>query len=148
MENGSPDFNEWAKKAFFLSDLEEKYSIKGHQFDIECIYKKEDLTALLVELLKLGGFDHQVVAEGLDEAENQYFTHVSISDRLYEFQTNSLGDHVDLEGIMIELDRLTKTEAPDYQYNRSNLDGGQLVFLIYAETEALKLAIAEGYEFL
>lgn len=125
--------------------LGKKYGIKEYGFDVECIYGKEDLTGLVSEMLDLADFKYQVVKDSLDKSYNQYFSIIKISEKEYEFRTSSLSDYVDFETVMPVLDSITKNETPEYQYNFSNADGGQITFLIYARTDALKMAIEEGY---
>lgn len=146
MDDKYSNLDKFNQRIHSLNDsLRKKYCIKEYGFDVECIYSKEDLTKLVTEMLNLGGFKYQVLKEGLDKSNNQYFTIISISQKEYEFRTSSLGDYVDLDTIMPSLDSITKNETPKYQYNFSNADGGQIAFLIYIKTDSLKMAIEEGY---
>ena len=140
------NLDKFSERIRSLNDsLGKKYGIKEYGFDVECIYGKEDLTRLISEMLDLGDFQYQVVKDGLDKSNNQYFSLIKISEMEYEFRTSSQGDYVDLEIVIPELNNITKNETPEYQYNFSNADGGQIAFLIYANTDSLKMAIEEGY---
>jgi len=146
LEDKYSNLDKFSERIYSLNDsLGKKYGIKEYGFDVECIYGKEDLTRLVSEMLDLADFKYQVVKDGLDKSNNQYFSLIKISEREYEFRTSSLGDYVDLETVMPGLDSITKNETPEYQYNFSNADGGQIAFLIYAKTDSLKMAIEEGY---
>lgn len=140
------NLDKFSERIHSLNDsLGKKYGIKEYGFDVECIYGKEDLTRLVSEMLDLANFKYEVVKDSLDKSNNQYFSLFKITETEYEFRTSSLGDYVDLETVMPELDSITKNETPEYQYNFSNADGGQIAFLIYAKTDSLKMAIEEGY---
>ena len=125
--------------------LGKKYNILDHAFDVECIYGKEDLTGLVLEMLELGGFKPQNVKDGHDLAKKQYYTTIVLNGKTYEFRTSSEGDYVDLETVFPALQQITKDLRPEFEYNFSNRDGGQVAFLIFAKSSDLISAVDEGY---
>ncbi|MDJ1506017.1 hypothetical protein [Xanthocytophaga agilis] len=125
--------------------LEAKYCIKWIEFDVECIYGNEDLTKLIKEMLDLGGFQYQLVKEKHDDSEKQYVSIFQIAGKNYEFRTSSEGDYIDLEIIIPILEKVTRDNNPDYEYNISNLDGGQVANLIFAKSSDLRQAVDEGF---
>ncbi|WP_153796047.1 hypothetical protein [Foetidibacter luteolus] len=125
--------------------LGKKYNIKDYGFDVECIYGQADLTKLVREMLDLGEFKYKFVSDGQDKSKQQYYSIYQIIDKSYEFRTSSVGDYVDLETVFPSLQQIVKDNKPEYEYNYSNMDGGQIAFLIFAKTTELVQAVDEGY---
>ena len=146
MENQYENLDRFSKTIHSLNDsLGKKYGISEYAFDVECIYEIGDLTKLVKEMIGLGGFECKLVKEGQDNPKSQYYTVFEIANTKYEFRTSSEGDYVDLETVMPSLELIAKNNKPDYQYNFSNADGGQIAFLIFAKTSELEKAVDEGY---
>ena len=132
MENQYENMDRFSKTIHSLNDsLGKKYGISEYAFDVECIYETGDLTKLVKEMIGLGGFEYKLVKEGQDNSKSQYYTVFEIANTKYEFRTSSEGDYVDLETVMPSLELIAKNNKPDYQYNFSNADGGQIAFLIF-----------------
>lgn len=129
----------------YHDSLENKYSIKEFAFDVECIYGKEDLTNLVKEMLALGGFHAEEVYDKSDLRNSSYITNIKIKGRNYEFKTSSKGDYVDLETVYPSLQQIAKDLNPDFEYNFSNRDGGQVAYMIFAKSSDLIKAVDEGY---
>lgn len=125
--------------------LGKKYNIKDFGFDVECIYEQGDLTKLVREMLDLGEFKYKFVNDGQDKKKQQYYSIYQVADKSYEFRTSSEGDYVDLETVFPRLQQIVKDNKPEYEYNYSNMDGGQIAFLIFAKTLDLMKAVDEGY---
>ncbi|MBX7156689.1 MAG: hypothetical protein K1X91_17155 [Bacteriodetes bacterium] len=146
MENKYENLDRFSKTIHTLNDsIGKKYGISEYAFDVECIYQIGDLTKLVKEMIGLGGFEYKLVKEGQDNSKSQYYTVFEIANTKYEFRTSSEGDYVDLETVMPSLELIAKNNKPDYQYNFSNADGGQIAFLIFAKTSELQKAVDEGY---
>lgn len=146
MENQYDNLHRFSETIHTLNDsLGKKYSISEYAFDVECIYETSDLTKLVKKMIGLGRFEYKFVIEGQDKSKNQYYTVFEIANTKYEFRTSSEGDYVDLETVMPSLELIAKNNKPDYQYNFSNDDGGQIAFLIFAKTSELEKAVDEGY---
>lgn len=146
MENKYENLDRFSKTIHSLNDsIGKKYGISEYAFDVECIYQIGDLTKLVKEMIGLGGFEYKLVKEGQDNSKSQYYTVFEIANTKYEFRTSSEGDYVDLETVMPSLELIAKNNKPDYQYNFSNADGGQIAFLIFAKTSELQKAVDEGY---
>lgn len=146
MKNKFDNLDKFNNTITSLSDsLGKQYGILEYAFDVECIYGEEDLTKLVKEMLQLGGFDSKLIKDGHDESNEQYFSILEISNSRYEFRTSSQGDYVHLETVMPPLELIVKNNKPDYQFNFSNADGGQVAFLIFAKTSDLELAVNQGY---
>jgi hypothetical protein len=146
MEIQYEKLDRFSKTIHSLNDsLGKKYGISEYAFDVECIYETGDLTKLVKEMIGLGGFEYKFVKEGQDNSKNQYYTVFEIASTKYEFRTSSEGDYVDLETVTSSLELIAKNNKPDYQYNFSNADGGQIAFLIFAKTSELEKAVDEGY---
>ena len=146
MEIQYEKLDRFSKTIHSLNDsLGKKYGISEYAFDVECIYETGDLTKLVKEMIGLGGFEYKFVKEGQDNSKSQYYTVFEIASTKYEFRTSSEGDYVDLETVMPSLELIAKNNKPDYQYNFSNADGGQIAFLIFAKTSELEKAVDEGY---
>ena len=125
--------------------LGKKYHIKEYAFDVECIYAKEDLSKLVWEMIGLGSFNPTLIKDGLDNQKKEYFSVFKIGDSTYEFRTSSQGDYVQMETVFPSLEKIAKDNNPEYQYNYSNRDGGQIAFMIFAKTADLIKAVDEGY---
>ena len=129
----------------FHDTLGKKYHIKEYPFDVECIYAKEDLSKLVWEMIGLGSFNPALVKDGHDKRKNEYFSIFRIGDSTYEFRTSSVGDYVNMETVFPGLQKIAKDNNPEYQYNYSNRDGGQVAYMIFAKTTDLINAVDEGY---
>ncbi|HEY8893632.1 MAG TPA: hypothetical protein VIM79_02415 [Niastella sp.] len=129
----------------FHDTLGKKYHIKEYPFDVECIYAKEDLSKLVWEMIGLGSFNPVLVKDGHDKLKKEYFSLFKIGDSTYEFRTSSEGDYVNMETVFPGLEKITKDNKPEYQYNYSNRDGGQVAYMIFAKTTDLIKAVDEGY---
>lgn len=125
--------------------LGKKYNITDYGFDVECIYEQGDLTKLVSKMLDLGEFKYKFVIDGQDKIKQQYYSIYKVDDKSYEFRTSSEGDYVDLETVFPSLQQIAKDNKPEYEYNYSNMDGGQIAFLIFAKTPDLVKAVDEGY---
>jgi hypothetical protein len=145
-ENQYENLDRFDKTIHSLSDsLGKKYGILEYAFDVECIYEKGDLTKLVKEMIGLGEFEYKFIKEGQDKSKNQYYTVFEVANTKYKFRTSSKGDYVDLRTVIPSLDLITKNNKPDYQYNFSNANGGQVALLIFAKTSELEKAVDEGY---
>ncbi|MBO9636453.1 MAG: hypothetical protein J7578_25350 [Chitinophagaceae bacterium] len=129
----------------YHEEIGKKYHIAEYGFDVECIYSKEDLTKLVQEMLALGKFKPQSIKDSHDIPQQQYLTIITLQGKSYEFRTSTKGDYVDLETVFPTLEAITKDLTPGFEYNFSNLDGGQIAFLIYARSSDLVNAVNEGY---
>ena len=127
------------------SELGKKYGIKDYAFDVETIYEKMDLSNLVSHMLELGEYKFSLIEEKHDTISNQYISIFESGGKNYEFRTSSLSDYVDLETIMPSLDSITQDQKPTFEYNFSNIDGGQVATLIFANSENLANAVDEGY---
>lgn len=122
-----------------------KYTIREYNFDVECIYEKGDLTEVIDSMLTLGSFEFELIRDGHDDQELDYYTLVQVQDSTYEFRTSSEGDYIDLDRIFVVLDQVVRDHKPDHAYNLNNTDGGQIACMIFSSKENLKKAVDEGY---
>lgn len=143
------DYSNMHKFDEYVSDLHTKlsvkYDIKEFWFDTEYIYEKEDLTELVDSMLRLGGYDYEVSIQGLDSVEKEFYSIFNVQGKQYEFRTTALSDWVEMEQIIPALDSITKNNKPSYEYNFSNIDGGQAACMIFGKTENILKAVDEGF---
>lgn len=146
MENKYENLDKFSNTIHSLNNsLGEKYQVKEYGFDVECIYQKEDLTDLVSAMLDFGEFKYQLIEDGHDNGENQYYSIFKVGNENYEFRTTSRSDYVDLETIMPSLDKIVQKYKSDFEYNFSNADGGQIAIMIFAKTTNLTKAVDEGF---
>lgn len=126
-------------------ELGKKYGIKEFWFDTECIYQKEDLTGIIDSFLHFGEFNYEFIDDGLDSIKKEYYSIYNISDLIYEFRTTALSDWIEYEQIFPALDSITSNLKPEYEYNFSNIDGGQVACLIFGKSQSIDKAVDEGY---
>jgi hypothetical protein len=86
-----------------------------------------------------------LVKDGHDKQKEEYFSIFKIGDSTYEFRTSSNGDYVQMETVFPILEKIAKDNNPEYQYNYSNREGGQIAYMIFAKTADLIKAVDEGY---
>ena len=125
--------------------LGKKFHIKELRFDVESIYEMADLSRLVKQLTDLGDFNATFVEEGIDTINKVYYSIFKVNEKQYEFRASSESDFADLEPLFHVLEQIAADNRPGYQYCFSNVEGGQIVTLVFGKTTDLILAVDEGY---
>ena len=126
--------------------LGKKYQIQEIGFDTECIYEKENLTNLVIQIIDtLGNFQIEYIEDGHDMKNEEYYTIVTLGQKEYEFRTSSKTDWIDLEQIMAMLKNMTTQLKPEYAFEVTNTPYDQTAIMVFAKKDDLQKAVDEGF---
>ncbi|WP_152981558.1 hypothetical protein [Hymenobacter sp. AT01-02] len=123
-----------------------QFRIRQISFDSECIYAKEDLTALVLQFVRdLGQFPAVCVEDGLDTRTQEYFTRLYIRGQQYEFRTSAEGDYVNLDKVMPMLQTIAREQQPTHTFEIIHPPYDQTGIVIFAALTDLQEAVDRGY---
>lgn len=127
--------------------LSQKYNILHHSFDSECIYQLGDLTSIIKEILQnlTPDLEFQIEPEVKNNEQQIYLATFIIHQKRYQFKTSTLGDYIDFEHNIHELNKIATDHLSDSEFRIPNYPGDQFLMVIFSNKDNLIKAVKEGF---